>query len=101
MAKYKLKSGLSLDGVKYEAGDSVELTKAQVEELHEILVLTPTIDSEDEGGDEDNGPNYSKMTKKQLVEELTARGAEFDPNAKNAERVAILEGLDAEGGDEE
>lgn len=94
MAKYTLKSGLSLDGVKYEAGEKVELNTAQVEELHEILDLTPTLEE-----DEDKGPStpaYSKMKKADLVALLESKGAEFDPNAKNADLIAILEAMDAE-----
>lgn len=93
MAKYTLKSGLSLDGVKYEAGEKVELNAAQFEELQEILDLRPTMEE-----DEDKGPTvpaYSKMKKADLVALLTERGAEeFDPNAKNDELIALLVAMD-------
>ena len=93
MAKYKLKSAISLDGVIHAAGTTVELNNAQAAELEECLDTTPTIDVSEGSGD--TGPNFGKMTKKQLVAELEARGAEFDPNAKNADLIAILEGLEA------
>jgi hypothetical protein len=92
MAKFKLKSELSLDGNFYGPGESVELTAAQAEELAEIIDNTRTIDT-DEGGAVSGG-KYDKLTKKELVAELTTRGAEFDPNATNANLKAILEGLD-------
>lgn len=101
MAKFKLKSGLSLDGVTYKPGEFVELTTAQAKhELAECIEAEAGIP--DEGG-EVSGSKYAKLTKKELVAELTARGAEFDPNAKNDDLKAILEGLDSasdEGGAE-
>ena len=93
MAKFRLKSAISLDGVIYQAGASVELTKDQAVELAECLDTTPTIEAPADEGD--TAPKYGKLTKKQLVEELEKRGAEFDPNAKNADLVAILEAMDA------
>lgn len=101
MPKHKINGRLSLDGVIYEAGETVTLTAEQAVELAHLLTGdVPTLedDAPKTGGESKPAPTvYGKMTKPQLVALLTERGAEFDPNAKNDDLKALLEEMDAKG----
>lgn len=102
MPKHKINGRLSLDGVIYEAGSVVTLDAEQAVELAHLLTGdVPTLDDDtSDTGSGDSKPAakpYKKMTKPQLVAILTERGAEFDPNAKNDDLIALIEKGDEAG----
>lgn len=88
MKTYILKSGLSLDGTVYNAGDKVNLSAEQYEELAEILESDSVATLEEE-------VPTSKTLKQMSIEELQCilveKGMEFDPNASKKVLIALIE----------
>lgn len=89
MKKYILKSGLSLDGTAYNAGDVVELTMDQYHELSDIIEESaPYIETSEP---EDTPKTLRKMSIEELQGILTENGMEFDPNASKKALIALIE----------
>lgn len=100
MAKHTITGRLSLDGVIHEAGQRVELTSEQAVELADLIGGVPTLEDEGDDGEAKPTAGYNRMTKPQLIATLTERGEEFDPNAKNADLIALLIAGDVLEGDQ-
>lgn len=89
MKKYILKSGLSLDGVAYNTGDTVELTVDQYHELSDILEEpAPYIETSEP---EDTPKTLKQMSVEELQGILVEKGIEFDPNASKKSLIALIE----------
>lgn len=106
MGKYSVLGNLSHDGVDYTKGDVVEMDAAQAESLIADGVIksggkgeAPASKKTDE--DAPTG-KYDSLTNKELIAQIEGRVDEveaaeltFDPNAKKAVLIELLEKLDA------
>lgn len=106
MGKYSVLGNLSHDGEDYPIGSVVEMDAAQAESLIADGVIKAVGKGESSGSKntDDDAPKgkYDSLTKKELIAQIEGRIDEveaaeltFDPNAKNAVLIELLEKLDA------
>lgn len=108
MRKYIVIGNLNHDGKEYRKGEKVELTEEQARDAAAAGVISLDGKEAPEGsGPADSDPSttgsspYDALTKAELIEkveeredELKKAGLDFDPNAKKAGLIELLNKLD-------
>lgn len=90
----KLSSAIALDGDVVRAGSLVEVDEPTAKNL--LHRGKATLATAEDGADDEDGVDLSKLNKAQLLEHAAANGVEADDSLTKAQIIAAIEAKQAE-----